>query len=412
MKEMINKLKILGIFSITQTVFQIGTVMIMAVSALAGQSIAPSPESASLPISLVILGTLLGLVPASRIMKWKGSKFGLLTGTVIGIFGAALASYAMYEKNFILFSTSHLLYGFHQAFVQYLRFVAMESVPTHDRSSALSWILIAGIPAAFLGPLAGLQGKELFPNSLYLGCYLILISSLSLQLFFILFLPTSNKPSSNPNQDKIVPSPRSSIRPFSYHVQNLGLWVSILSTAFSFGLMAMLMSAVPVAMKSHGHEMHASTLVLQWHVLGMYIPSFFSGQLVRKMTAPYLILLGIFVMGLESFAALQGTDFLPFAVALILLGIGWNFMYVGGTNLLVEQYHPSEKNSIQATNDTIVYSFAILSTYSAGYLENKIGWLSLNLISIPFLVVMAIVIICFILLNRKKTKILKTLNDQ
>ncbi|TGK85947.1 MFS transporter [Leptospira bourretii] len=402
MKKIIDKLQILGIFSITQTVFQIGTVMIMAVSALAGQSIAPSPESASLPISFVILGTLLGLVPASKYMKWKGSKVGLLTGTVIGIIGAILASYSMYEKNFILFSISHLLYGFHQSFVQYLRFVAMESVPTHDRSSALSWILIAGIPAAFLGPLAGLQGKEIFPNSLYLGCYLILISSLCLQFFFILFLPKPNKELSSIPSQSNDPSPRFTIRPLSYHIKNLGLWVSILATAFSFGLMAMLMSAVPVAMKSHGHEMHASTLVLQWHVLGMYIPSFFSGQLVRKMTAPYLILLGIFVMGLESFAALQGTEFLPFAMALILLGIGWNFMYVGGTNLLVEQYHPSEKNSIQATNDTIVYSFAILSTYSAGYLENKIGWLNLNLVSIPFLLFVSIFTMYYIHSQRRK----------
>lgn len=405
MKKIIDKIQILGIFSITQTVFQIGTVLIMSVSALAGQSIAPSPESASLPISFVILGTLLGLVPASRIMKWKGSKFGLLSGTVVGIFGAALASYAMYERNFILFSVAHLLYGFHQSFIQYLRFVAMESVPTHDRASALSWILIAGIPAAFLGPLAGLHGIQLIPDSMYLGCYIILIFSLSLQFVFISFLPTPSKPTNDGKTTDLLSSPRETVRPLSYHVKNFGLWVSVLATAFSFGLMAMLMSAVPVAMKTHGHAMHASTTVLQWHVLGMYIPSFFSGQLVRKMTAPNLILLGIFVMGLESFAALQGTEFLPFAVALILLGIGWNFMYVGGTNLLVEQYHPSEKNTIQSINDTIVYSMAILSTYSAGYLENKIGWLRLNLVSIPFLVLITIFILVYIELNRRKLKI-------
>ncbi|TGL44521.1 MFS transporter [Leptospira perdikensis] len=405
MKKIIDKIKVLGIFSITQTVFQIGTVLIMSVSALAGQSIAPSPESASLPISFVILGTLLGLVPASRIMKWKGSKFGLLTGTVIGILGATLVAYAMYERNFLLFSIAHLLYGFHQSFVQYLRFVAMESVPTHDRASALSWILIAGIPAAFLGPLAGLHGIQLIPSSLFLGSYLILILSLSFQFLFISFLPTPSRPTNEGHIIETQTSPRESVRPLSYHIKNFGLWVSVLATAFSFGLMAMLMSALPVAMKTHGHEMHASATVLQWHVLGMYIPSFFSGQLVRKMTAPYLILLGIFVMGLESFAALQGTDFIPFAVALVLLGVGWNFMYVGGTNLLVEQYHPPEKNTIQAINDTIVYSMAILSTYSAGYLENKIGWLRLNLVSIPFLVLITILIFVYIERNRRKSKV-------
>ncbi|TGL65197.1 MFS transporter [Leptospira jelokensis] len=396
MNHFLNKVKVLGIFSITQTVFQIGTVMIMAVSALAGQTIAPSPESASLPVSFVILGTLLGLVPASKFMKWQGSKYGLLLGTIIGILGALLATYAMWEKSFVLFTIAHLLFGLHQSFIQYLRFVAMESVPTHDRASALSWILIAGIPAAFLGPLAGLQGKDLFPSSMFLGCYLILVVSLSLQFALITLLPSPNKRNIIDESPSEPISPRDQTRPLSFHIKNLGLWVSILATAFSFGLMAMLMTAVPVAMKSHGHAMHASTLVLQWHVLGMYIPSFFSGFLVRKMTAPYLILLGVFVMGLECISALQGTEFLPFAVALILLGIGWNFMYVGGTNLLVEQYHPSEKNTIQATNDTIVYSFAILSTYSAGYLEHKIGWLSLNLVSIPFLVFVSIVTFYYI----------------
>lgn len=396
MNHFLNKVKVLGIFSITQTVFQIGTVMIMAVSALAGQTIAPSPESASLPISFVILGTLMGLVPASKFMKWQGSKYGLLLGTIIGIFGAILATYAMWEKSFVLFTVAHLLFGLHQSFIQYLRFVAMESVPTHDRASALSWILIAGIPAAFLGPLAGLQGKDLFPSFLFLGCYLILVTSLSIQFGLITLLPSPNKRNTIEENISEPISPRDLTRPMSFHIRNLGLWVSILATAFSFGLMAMLMTAVPVAMKTHGHAMHASTLVLQWHVLGMYIPSFFSGFLVRKMTAPYLILLGVFVMGLECISALQGTEFLPFAVALILLGIGWNFMYVGGTNLLVEQYHPSEKNTIQATNDTIVYSFAILSTYSAGYLEHKIGWLSLNLVSIPFLVFVSIVTLYYI----------------
>ncbi|TGL18250.1 MFS transporter [Leptospira levettii] len=401
MNSFLNKIKILGIFSITQTVFQIGTVMIMAVSALAGQTISPSPESASLPVSFVILGTLIGLVPASRFMKRQGSKYGLLLGTIIGIFGAILAAYAIWEKSFILFSIAHLLFGLHQSFIQYLRFVAMESVPTHDRASALSWILIAGIPAAFLGPLAGLQGKELFPTSLFLGCYFILIVSLSLQFLLITFLPSPSKRFTTEHELEHQESEREKVRPFSYHVRNLGLWVSILSTSFGFGLMAMLMTAVPVAMKSHGHEMHSSTLVLQWHVLGMYIPSFFSGVLVRKMTAPYLILMGVFVMGLEVVSAIQGTEFLPFAFALILLGIGWNFMYVGGTNLLVEQYHPAEKNTIQAVNDTIVYSIAILSTYSAGYLEHKIGWLSLNLVSIPFLVFVSIVTIYYVITKRK-----------
>ncbi|MCZ8341461.1 MAG: MFS transporter [Leptospira sp.] len=389
MKQLLSSL---GLFSLTQTLFQVGTVMLMAVSVLIGQKLASDPENASFPLSFVIFGTLLGLYPAAQFMKWKGRKPGLLLGTFFGFCGALLVSYGIYSKNFFWYTYGHLFFGLHQSFLQYLRFVAMESVSHSQRSTALSWILVAGIPAALFGPLVGLWGKDLVAEHLYLGCFLILGIVLVLQFLVISFLP---KPIQRFEEEVSHGTFNQSPRPFAYHFKNLGLWSSILSSAFGFGLMAMLMSAVPVAMKHHGHEMHASTLVLQWHVLGMYIPSFFSGILVKKIGAPQLILAGVIVLSLQVFSALQGTDFLPFAVSLILLGVGWNFMYVGGTNLLVEQYIPAEKNSIQAFHDIFVYSTATLSVYGAGYLEAKIGWHSLNLVSIPFLIFVSFTVIAY-----------------
>lgn len=387
MKQLLSSL---GLFSLTQTLFQVGTVMLMAVSVLIGQKLAPSPENASLPLSFVIFGTLLGLYPAAQFMKWKGRKPGLLLGSFLGFCGILFIGYGIYSENFFWYVAGHFLFGLHQSFLQYLRFVAMESVSHSQRSTALSWILVAGIPAAFLGPLVGLWGKTLIAEHLYLGCFLILGFVLILQFLVICFLPKPNQRFEEHISGEVMnQKPRSLV----YHFQNLGLWSSVLSSAFGFGLMAMLMSAVPVAMKHHGHEMHLSTLVLQWHVLGMYIPSFFSGILVKRFGSPKLILAGVFVLSLQVFSALQGTDFIPFAVSLILLGVGWNFMYVGGTNLLVEQYLPVEKNSIQAFHDIFVYSTATLSVYGAGYLEAKIGWHSLNLVSIPFLIFVFLIVI-------------------
>ncbi len=394
-----DKFQKLGLFALTQSFFQIGSVMLMAVTVLAGQSIADTPESASFPLSLVILGTLLGLFPASFVMREYGRKKGLLLGTSLGLLGAFIVSYGLYSKSFFYFSLGHLCYGFHQSFLQYLRFTAMESVPHKDRATALSWILLAGIPAAFLGPLAGLYGKDLFVSSLYLGCFVLLTFTLTVQFLLILNLP---QPAKSMEAEIKMNHDEKRSRPFGYHINNIGLWSAILASGIGFGLMVMLMSAVPVAMKSHGHQMHSSTLVLQWHVLGMYIPSFFSGTLVKKLGAPKLILLGTGIMFFEVIAALQGTDFLPFAVALILLGVGWNFMYVGGTNLLVDQYHPPEKNLIQAVNDTCVYLLATVSTYSSAYLETKIGWFGLNLVSIPFLFLVGITVSILLLWKKKQ----------
>ncbi|WCL49644.1 MFS transporter [Leptospira sp. GIMC2001] len=393
MKEKFSKL---GIFSITQTFYQIGTIMLIAVSVLASQTLAPSPSTAAIPLSFSVLGTFVGLFPASYCMKKMGRRNGLLLGTLIGISGAIVSSYALLISNFYLFTFGHLLFGFHQSFLQYLRFVAMESVSQEDRSTALSWILIAGIPAAFIGPLAGLLGRDLFPPTIFLGCFIIMTFVLFLQFLLITKIKKDTHLTENTLFESIDTLPE---RPLTYHFRNSGLWASLISSSFGFGFMVMLMSAVPIAMKSHGHEMHLSTMVLQWHVLGMYIPSFFSGYLVNKFGSARLIIAGILILAIEVFAALQGTGFLPFAVALILLGVGWNFMFVGGTRLLTDQYRNSEKNTIQAINDSFIYLIAVIATYSSAFLETNIGWFNLNLVSLPFLGIALLTVLYYLKSN-------------
>ena len=363
-------------YSLAQTVYQIGTVMMVAIGALAGRTIAPAPELATLPLALSVVGTLAGLFPAAQFMKLFGRRQSFVGGTGLGVFGISVIMGGLATHSFWLFCAGFFLYGLHQAFLQYLRFAAMESVEPTSRPNALSWILVAGIPAAFLGPWLGSLGSQLFPGYTYLGSYLILAGCLAVQLG--IFLMTKNA--------VFAPSAiESAPRPLPIILKQFEVWVAIAASAIGYAMMVMLMAAVPIAMKTHGHVHGESTVILQWHVLGMYIPSFFSGFLIKWLGKKWLIILGILIMGLEAGAAMSGFEFPHFAVALVLLGIGWNFMYVGGTNLLIEQYAPAEKTKVQAFNDSIVFSLASMSTYGAGYLESQIGWFDMNLIVLPIL---------------------------
>lgn len=370
---------LLARFSLVQTCYQIGTVLMMAVGILAATPLAPSPFWGALPLALSVVGTLVSLFPASAFMRRWGRKRGLLTGVALALLGVSAIVAGLVTSHFALVCVGFLVYGLHQSFLQFLRFMAMEAAGPTKAAGALSWILVGGIPAAFLGPLLGLWGRDL-GGVPFAGSYLLLLGVLAVQILLVLTLPSSGG-LAPPAADAEAP------RPWGQRLADPSLWLALTAATFSYGLMVMLMAASPVAMHEHGHSLAASTLVLQAHVLGMYVPSFFSGWLVKKWGPRNLILAGLAVFVIELVLALQGTTFLPFFWALTLLGVGWNFLYVGGTNLLVTRYRPSEKAGVQAFNDSFVYLFATVATFGAGAWERGLGWSGLQFLSIPFLLV-------------------------
>lgn len=372
---------LLARFSLVQTCYQIGTVLMMAVGILAATPLAPTSFWGALPLALSVVGTLVSLFPASAFMRRWGRKRGLMAGVTLALLGVSAIVAGLLTGSFLLVCGGFLVYGLHQSFLQFLRFMAMEAAgPTHA-AGALSWILVGGIPAAFLGPLLGLWGRDLAAVP-FAGSYVLLLGVLAVQVALVLSLPSSGG-LAPPVPDAEAP------RPWKQRLADPSLWLALTAATFSYGLMVMLMAASPVAMHEHGHSLSASTLVLQAHVLGMYVPSFFSGWLVKKWGARNLILAGLVVFLVELLLALQGTTFLPFFLSLTLLGVGWNFLYVGGTNLLVTRYRPSEKAGVQAFNDSFVYLFATVATFGAGAWERGMGWDGLQLLSLPFLVVVA-----------------------
>ncbi len=381
---------LLARFSLVQTCYQIGTVMMMSVGILAAAPLAPSPLWGALPLALSVVGTFASLFPASAFMKRWGRKRGLLVGMSLAAVGVTTIIGGLLSGNFVLLCAGFLVYGLHQSFLQFLRFMAMEAAGPEKSAGALSWILVAGIPAAFLGPLLGLWGRDLGPVA-FSGSYGLLLGVLTVQVLLVASLPAVKVGGS-------VQAAGDPPRPWRERLGDPALWLALTAASFSYGLMVMLMAATPVAMHEHGHPLSASTLVLQGHVLGMYVPSFFSGALVKRWGPRRLIAAGVVIFGFELAMALQGTEFLPFFVAMTLLGVGWNFLYVGGTSLLVTRYRPAEKAGVQAFNDSFVYAFATISTFGAGAWERGLGWSWLNGLTVPFLVI----VVALLVLSRSK----------
>lgn len=376
---------LLARFSLVQTCYQVGSILMMSVGILAATPLAPTPLWGALPLALAVVGTLVSLFPASALRTHWGPKRGLLVGVTLASVGTATIVYGMVNSEFVVVCAGFFVYGLHQSLMQFLRFMAMEAAGPERSSRALSWVLVGGIPAAFLGPLLGLWGRNLGPGAEFSGSFVLLLGVLALQGLLVASLPSVTG-----TAEVAAGEPP---RPWRRRLADPVLWLALMAATFSYGVMVLLMAASPVAMHEHGHPLAASTLVLQAHVLGMYIPSFFSGVLVKKWGPRNLILVGLAVFALELATALQGTEFLPFFVSLTLLGVGWNFLYVGGTTLLVTRYLPSEKAGVQAFNDSFVYLFATVATFGAGAWERGLGWNGLQFLSVPFLALVLVLLV-------------------
>jgi len=307
--------------------------MTLSIGILAAAPLAPQPSLAAVPLALSVVGTFASLFAASAFMRRWGRRKGLLVGVALAVVGVSTIGAALLTGNFALACAGFLVFGLHQSFMQFLRFMAMEAAGTEHSARALSWVLVGGIPAAILGPLFGLMGRDLL-GAPFAGSYLLLLGVLAVQAALILTLPDTRR------ADAVA---LEGARPWAKRLADPSLWLAVTASSFSFGLMVMLMSAAPVAMHEHGHPLTASTVAIQIHVLGMFVPSFFSGALVKAWGPRRLIGVGLALFAAETIVALSGTGLVPFFVALAVLGVAWNFLYVGGTALLVTRYRPAEK---------------------------------------------------------------------
>lgn len=365
-----------------QALLYVNSVTLIAVNGLAGLGLAPTPILATLPVTAYIVGAASMTVPASFAMGRFGRRAGFVFGGACAVLGASLAAFAVHIGSFALLCAGTLVTGFYNAFGQYLRFAAADVADAYDPSlkeRAISWVLAGGIAGGIVGPELSKVTRDALPV-LYSGAYAALAVAAAAQMLIAsrLAIPTHHAAAGG------------AARTLREIAAQPAFLVAVLVGAISFGAMNLLMTATPLAMKVCGFGYPEAADVIKWHVVAMFAPGFFTGNLIRRFGAPRMILAGCALMAVSVGIAHGGISYLHFWLALVALGLGWNFMFTSATTLLTRVYRPSEKAKVQGINDLAIFLTMITSSGASGALVSTTGWADLNVLAAPFVVVAAI----------------------
>jgi len=355
------------------------------ISGIVGLKLSPISSIATLPTSLSIVGTAVFSIFAAKIMSKIGRKRGFILSSIYTSASALLASYSIFTENFILFCISCFIIGTGIAFTHQYRFAAAETVEKKESSRAISILLLAGILSAIIGPNVANFSKDLIADHLYSGTYVSLSILTILPVFFLLFYKTDKNPKIENNKKDVQ-------RSYLELLANPIILQAIVTAAFAYSIMSFLMTATPISMyKIHGFTLGSTSIVIQLHIIGMFAPSLITGTLVQKFGHTKIIYAGASIYLMCIVLSFLEQSFINYTVSLILLGIGWNFLFITGTSLLVLCYSNKEKFKVQGFNDIIVFSIQAIASLSAGYSIISFSWNQINLICIP-LVIMIILI--------------------
>jgi len=341
----------------------------MAIGGLSGSYLLGDDKSlATLPITFFILGPLFGAMPAALFMRRFGRRAGFLLGSAIGVLACGLASFSILQNNFWAFCFAHMLIGVSIAFAQQYRFAAADFGFDKMRTRGLSWVMAGGLVAAILGPQASLYFIDFFPLILFAGSYVGGMVLAGIGFVALLFLKSGTN-AHIAKDNTVKPS-----RPLSEIARQPMFITSVVCASVSYMSMSLVMTAAPLAMIICGHTPGDSTNVIQLHVIAMFAPSFFTGSLINRFGHTKIITAAIAVFLFCAVAALSGIEVSNFTVALIALGIAWNFGYVGGSSLVTKIYEPQERGKVQGLFDSIVFGSAATMSLLSGVLLNWIGW--------------------------------------
>jgi MFS family permease len=351
----------------------------IALSGLAGYSLATNKALATLPVTAWVIGGALTTFPASLLMKRIGRRAGFTAGALTGMVGASVSSLALYLGNFWLFCMGAMLYGVFTAVGQYYRFAAADAASVDFRARAISLVFAGGLVGGILGPETSKLTVNLLPVT-YLGAYLALIGFLALSVMVVQMLdipvPTAAEQAAKS-------------RPLAQIMAQPVFIVAVLGAAIGQGVMNLLMTATPLAMGVCGHPYSAAATVISWHIIGMFGPSFFTGHLVKRFGVLQVMFAGAMLLFVCVGIALSGISIPHFWFALVLLGVGWNFLFIGGTTLITEACTPSERAKTQGANDLCIFVVMATSSFSSGLLLETNGWQTLNWLAVPFIAVAA-----------------------
>ncbi len=383
--------KNLFILSVGQIFSFTSPVVSVLLSGIIGSSMIDINYLATLPTALMIVGTAFGSLIASKIMKMKGRKFGFSLAAIINSVFSLFCAYAILINSFELFCLGNLIIGLSVAFAQQYRFAASETVEKSNIPKAISLILLLGIIASLLGANIVSVTKD-FHQTTYVGSYISMSALTIIPFFFFVFYRNEEK-----IESKIIKSQTSIFELLS----NKNIQLSILSAGIGYTTMSTLMTATPISMNMmHGFSLFSTGIVLQMHVVGMFLPSLITGDLIKIFGHKKMIYSGIIILLITIIIHFNFETYYGYMIGLILLGIGWNFLFVSGTSLLVVSYNKEDKFLAQGVNDFVVFSSQALGSLSAGILLFSTSWQTLNLICLPLL----IILLLFSLFNKNKLK--------
>lgn len=385
-----------SLLSLPKNVFLLAASQIIGNSAIAlvaltggliGVEIAPSPRFATIPATLMIIGLASATFPAVILMKRIGRKKGFILSSTLATFSSLLASYAVAHSNFYLFCAAVFVLGTNTAFVQQYRFAALESVPKILASKAVSLVLFAGIIAGFLGPEIAKVTTKLIPHEIYAGSFIVL----SL-LFIVATILLSFTKNITIHEEEVSHKER----PLLDIIKQPIFLLAALSGAVGFGVMTLIMTATPIHMtKMSGFGLNDAIFVIQSHIIAMFLPSLFTGILIARFGVFRIILAGLVSFSATVIFSTTSNTLLTDWVALILLGVGWNFLFISSTLLLARSYHRSERFKAQGTSDFALVLSQMLASFFAGTLLFTTGWISINLLVVPLIVVTFIVFLMY-----------------
>lgn len=345
---------------------------------IVGARLAPSVDWATLPAAALVVGMAIATVPASQLMARFGRKAGFLGGTVISVVGALLAAAAIAVESFALFCLGAFLIGNHAAVLQQFRFAAAESVAPEQVSRALSILMLAGIFAAIVGPGVGAAFSELGTLPRYSGAFLALAVLLCVSFAVLVICYRNPSPPAASAQEPA--------RPVAVLLKQPRVMLAIGAAAIGYSVMSLVMTATPVAMHElDAHSLEETAWVIQSHILAMFLPSLVSGVLIARFGAVRIIVTGLLLMVLCVALGWGQPALLHYWSALVLLGVGWNFLFLGGTTLLTASYRTSERFRVQAINDLFVFGLQAAASLGAGMLLAGLGWNGVMLFALPWL---------------------------
>ncbi|SEI92402.1 Predicted arabinose efflux permease, MFS family [Allopseudospirillum japonicum] len=375
-----------------QALLTTGNILLVSVTALIGQSLAPSPSLATFPVAMQFIGLMLATLPASLLMQKIGRRLGFLLGNSIGVLGAILACYALWQQSFALFFSATFLLGIAIGFGQLYRFAAVEACAPAKKAQAISIVMGGGVLAALLGPWLAVQSKAFIDEPEFLGSFIGLLALYILALVLVTSLKLAP-----PSMEEVQGPQRS----WPEILRQPALIAALIAGTIGYSVMVLVMTATPLAMQGCGFSFGETASVIQWHVLGMFLPSFITGHLISRFgTYPVMYAGGVCLL-ISVVINQTGLSYAHFWFGLLMLGLGWNWMFIGATHLLTQTYQAAEKGRVQALNEFVVFSCVSLASIFAGWLEFTLGWAALNLWMLP-LIVFALLLLIYtqVLINQ------------